>query len=256
MLVLDRVTRRFGVTVAVSNVSVEIEPGSFVGVVGRSGAGKSTLLRMINRLIDPSEGRIAFDGVDVTALRGRQLREWRARAAMIFQQFNLSPRLDVLTNVLVGASTDIPQARRLFQLYTKTERLRAAAALDDLDLLEKALARAERLSGGEQQRVAIARALMQRPRLILADEPIASLDPRNARVVMDTLKRINVERGITVLCNLHSLEMTRSYATRAIGLRQGRVVFDGPIAGLTDTAAAEIYGGMIGSEPEELSVAA
>jgi len=242
MLVFDRVTRRFGDTVAVAGVSLEIGPGSFVGFIGRSGAGKSTLLRMVNRLINPTEGRILFDGVDVTSLRGRRLREWRARAAMIFQQFNLAPRLEVFTNVMVGASVDIPQLRRLLCLYKQSERLRAAEALDDLGLLDKAFVRVERLSGGEQQRVAIARALLQRPKLILADEPIASLDPRNARIVMSTLQRLNSEHGITVLCNLHSLEVARRYAARAIGLRAGRVVFDGAISTLTDEAAAAIYG--------------
>jgi phosphonate transport system ATP-binding protein len=158
--------------------------------------------------------------------------------------------------VLVGASIDIPQSRRLFRLYTKTERLRAAEVLDDLGLLEKAFERAERLSGGQQQRVAIARALMQKPSLILADEPIASLDPHNARIVMDTLRRINRERGISVLCNLHSIEMARAYATHAIGLRHGQLVFDGPISALTDEAAAEIYGGNVIGDRDELSRAA
>jgi len=253
MLVLEGITRRFGEHAAVSDVSLTIAPGSFVAVIGRSGAGKSTLLRMINRLVEPSCGRIVFDGSDVTQLRGRALREWRSRAAMIFQQFNLAPRLDVLTNVLVGMSQEVPQIRRLLRLHWTRERLRAAERLDELGLLDKALTRAERLSGGEQQRVAIVRALLQRPDIILADEPIASLDPRNSAIVMDTLRRINRDRGITILCNLHSLEIARAYADRVIGLKSGRVVFDGPTTSLTPAAVTEIYGNF--SAAEELSVA-
>jgi phosphonate transport system ATP-binding protein len=256
MLQLTNIAKTFGSSSALKSVSIEIAPGQLVAVVGSSGAGKSTLLRIINRLVEPSEGTISFDGRDITEIKGHALREWRSQAAMIFQGFNLSPRLDVLTNVLVGASIDIPQTRRLFRLYNKAERLRAAEVLDDLGLLEKAFERAERLSGGQQQRVAIARALMQKPRLILADEPIASLDPHNARIVMDTLKRINRDRGISVLCNLHSIEIARAYASHAIGLQRGRLVFNGPISALTDEAAAQIYGGTVNSESDELSQAA
>ncbi|MDP3689722.1 phosphonate ABC transporter ATP-binding protein [Bradyrhizobium sp.] len=257
MLEISNLAKQFGTMQALDSVSIQVPPGQFVAVVGCSGAGKSTLLRLINRLVEPTSGAISFDGQNVSLLKGHQLREWRSRAAMIFQGYNLSPRLDVLTNVLVGASTSIPQARRLLRLYTKAERLRAAAVLDDLGLVEKAFERAERLSGGQQQRVAIARALMQKPKLILADEPIASLDPLNARVVMETLRRINVELGITVLCNLHSIETARMYASRAIGLRQGRLVFDGPISALTDEATSEIYGGTPAeAESDALSEAA
>jgi phosphonate transport system ATP-binding protein len=254
MLILEGVSRRFGAKSAVSDVSIEVRPGSFVGVIGRSGAGKSTLLRMINRLIDPTRGRVVFEDVDVTALRSHSLREWRARSAMIFQQFNLAPRLDVLTNVLVGKCSQVPQMRRLARLYWRAERLDAAAVLDDFGLLDKALQRAERLSGGEQQRVAIARALLQNPRIILADEPIASLDPHNAAIVMDTLRAINRERGITVICNLHSLDVARAYADRIIGLRDGQVVFDGPASALTQSAIATVYGDA--AEPGDRSIAA
>jgi phosphonate transport system ATP-binding protein len=256
MLRINDLSRQFGATRALDSVSLEIPRGQFVAVVGCSGAGKSTLLRLINRLVEPTAGAISFDGQNVSLLRGQALREWRSRAAMVFQGFNLSPRLDVLTNVLVGASTEIPQARRLFRIYTRAERLRAAEVLDDLGLIEKIFERTERLSGGQQQRVAIARALMQKPKLILADEPIASLDPHNARVVMDTLKRINRELGITVLCNLHSIETARAYATRAIGLHQGRLVFDGPTSALTDEATSQLYGNNVANEANALSVAA
>jgi phosphonate transport system ATP-binding protein len=241
MLAIAGVSRRFGTKAAVANISLEIGRGSFVGVIGRSGAGKSTLLRMINRLIEPSEGRILFDGTDVTALRGYGLRQWRANAAMIFQQFNLVPRLDVLTNVLLGRISRHGTVPSLFKRFSDAERARAIEALERLDLLGCAFQRAETLSGGQQQRVAIARALMQEPSIVLADEPIASLDPQNAERVMNSLKTINREDGITVLCNLHTIDAAREYSDRIVGLARGRVVFDGPPADLTAVAMREIY---------------
>jgi phosphonate transport system ATP-binding protein len=213
-----------------------------LGIIGRSGAGKSTLLRMINRLQEPSAGTIHFGDTNVTALRGRALRNWRASCAMIFQQFNLIPRLDVLTNVLVGRLNRRSTLSSLLGLFSAAERAEALAILDRFDLLETALMRAGQASGGQQQRVAICRALMQRPRLVLADEPIASLDPRNAQVVMDALRRINREDGLSVLCNLHHLDTARAYCDRILGLRAGRIVFDGPPDALTPAMAREIYG--------------
>jgi phosphonate transport system ATP-binding protein len=241
MLVVEDLTCRFGTKAAVDKASFSIAPGGFVGVIGRSGAGKSTLLRMINRLAEPSEGRILFEGVDVTALRGRELRQWRARSAMIFQQFNLVGRLDVLTNVLMGRLADMPSWRSLTQLWTEQDKARAMSALEQFDMGSLAAQRADQLSGGQQQRVAIARALVQDPDIILADEPIASLDPRNTRVVMDALLRINKHFGITVICNLHSLDLARTYCDRLIGMSAGRVVFDGAPAMLTDHIARELY---------------
>ncbi len=241
MLVVENLTCRFGAKAAVDSASFSIAPGSFVGVIGRSGAGKSTLLRMINRLADPSEGRILFDGVDITALRGRELRQWRARSAMIFQQFNLVGRLDVLTNVLMGRLAEVPTWRSLAQLWPDADRALALSALEQFDMASLAAQRADQLSGGQQQRVAIARALVQEPDIILADEPIASLDPRNTRIVMDALLRINKHFGITVLCNLHSLDLARSYCDRLIGMAAGRVVFDGAPETLTDHIARELY---------------
>jgi len=241
MLVVDGLTCRFGTKAAVDRASFSVEPGRFVGVIGRSGAGKSTLLRMINRLADPSEGRILFEGVDVTALRGRELRQWRARSAMIFQQFNLVGRLDVLTNVLMGRLAGIPAWRSLTQHWPEPDKALAMSALEQFDMAALAAQRADQLSGGQQQRVAIARALVQEPDIILADEPIASLDPRNTRIVMDALLRINKHFGITVLCNLHSLDLARSYCDRLIGMAAGRIVFDGAPAALTDRIARELY---------------
>jgi phosphonate transport system ATP-binding protein len=242
MLVLDGVTRRFGTHSAVSGVSLTIDAGSFVGVVGRSGAGKSTLLRMINRLVEPTSGSIVFEGSDVTRLSGAALREWRARCAMIFQQFNLVGRLDVLTNVLIGRIAEVPTWRTLMSLWTEVDRGIALSALEQFDIASLAAQRADQLSGGQQQRVAIARALVQEPDLVLADEPIASLDPRNTRIVMDALLRINKHFGITVICNLHSLDLARSYCDRVVGMAAGSVVFDGAPAALTDAAARELYG--------------
>jgi phosphonate transport system ATP-binding protein len=242
MLVVEHVSRRFGAKTAVSDVSFQVDRGSFIGVVGRSGAGKSTLLRLINRLIEPSDGRILFDGTDVTALQGQELRNWRARAAMIFQQFNLVGRLDVFTNVLMGRLASVPPWRSLLLLWPAEDKAIALSALEQFDIAALAAQRADQLSGGQQQRVAIARALVQEPQLILADEPIASLDPRNTRIVMDALLRINKQFGITVICNLHSLDVARTYCDRLIGMAAGRIVFDGAPERLTDAVACEIYG--------------
>lgn len=241
MLEVDGLTCRFGTKTAVDNASFAIEPGRFVGVIGRSGAGKSTLLRMINRLENPTGGRILFEGVDVTALQGRDLRRWRARSAMIFQQFNLVGRLDVLTNVLMGRLAGVPLWRSLAQLWPHDDKAMAISALEQFDMMPMAAQRADQLSGGQQQRVAIARALVQQPDIILADEPIASLDPRNTRIVMDALLRINKHFGITVICNLHSLDLARTYCDRLIGMSAGRVVFDGAPVELTDSIARELY---------------
>jgi phosphonate transport system ATP-binding protein len=246
MLELQGLTRRFGAVTAVNQVNLTIPDGQMVGVIGRSGAGKSTLLRMINRLTEPSEGRIVYGGKDVTALRGAALRRWRTDCAMIFQQFNLVQRLDVLTNVLVGRLNHRPgvmgTVTSLLKMFTPMERAMAIQALDRFDLAEVALQRADTLSGGQQQRVAICRALLQEPRLILADEPIASLDPRNAKTVMDALRQVNREDGLTVLTNLHHLTTARQYCDRIVAMQAGRVMFDGTPAELTAARVQEIYG--------------
>jgi phosphonate transport system ATP-binding protein len=242
MLEISHVNRVFGTKRAVDNVSLRIEKGSFVGVIGRSGAGKSTLLRMINRLQDVSSGTISWNGQDVTALKGQALRDWRASCAMVFQQFNIVGRLDVMTNVLMGRLNHTTQMRSLLKLWTPEDRAIAVSALEQFDMTAMAGQRAESLSGGQQQRVAIARALVQEPEIVLADEPIASLDPRNTRIVMDSLQRLNKHFGITVLCNLHDLDIAKDYCSRLIGMAQGRVVFDGAPEDLTESAARELYG--------------
>jgi phosphonate transport system ATP-binding protein len=242
MLDVRNLTKRYANVTAVDDVSLRVDGVGMVGIIGRSGAGKSTLLRCINRLSDPSEGAVMFDGVDVTALTGRDKRAWQRDCAMVFQQFNLVPRLDVMTNVLMGRLNTTATPKSLFKLFSADERREALLALDRLGIAETALQRAETLSGGQQQRVAIARALMQKPRMVLADEPIASLDPLNAQIVMQALRSIYEQDGITVVCNLHTLDTARSYCERVIGMAEGRVVFDGPVAELTDAKVREIYG--------------
>ena len=239
---LHGVTRQFGDTRAVDNVSLEIAQGQFVGVIGRSGAGKSTMLRLVNRLIDPTQGSISYDGVEITGLKGRALRSWRRDCAMIFQQFNLVDRLDVLTNVLIGRLAEHGFLSSMAMRFSDEERTMALMALDRLDLVPQALQRAGTLSGGQQQRVAIAKALVQQPKIMLADEPIASLDPANATRVMDGLKAINRDEGITVLVNLHTLDTARAYCDRIVAMRAGRVMFDGTAAQLTDGVVRDIYG--------------
>ncbi|MGQ0525067.1 MAG: phosphonate ABC transporter ATP-binding protein [Betaproteobacteria bacterium] len=256
MLKVEGITKRFGSLVAVDNLSFEVPQGQMLGIIGRSGAGKSTLLRVMNRLIDPDAGRIlapdvpAPDG-DVCALSGRELRRWRQQCAMVFQQFNLVPRLDVLTNVLMGRLSYQPTVRSIFKLFTPQERALAVMTLDRVEMAPHILKRADTLSGGQQQRVAIARALVQEPRFLLADEPIASLDPRSAARVMEILRTINREDGITVICNLHTLDTARTYCDRIIGMRTGRKVFDGLPRALDQNKVREIYGVEEGDELDE-----
>jgi phosphonate transport system ATP-binding protein len=242
VLELKNVTRRFGTRTAVDAVSFALDRAGFIGIIGRSGAGKSTLLRMVNRLTDASEGQILFKGSDVLALKGAEMRAWQSQCAMIFQQFNLVPRMDVVSNVLHGLLNRRGTMVTLFNLWPQDDILRALAILDRLGIADQAAKRAEALSGGQQQRVAIARALCQDPAVILADEPIASLDPMNAQVVMDALRRIHEEDGRMVIANLHTLDTARRYCDRVIGMRDGKVVFDGTPDQLTTNAARDIYG--------------
>jgi phosphonate transport system ATP-binding protein len=242
MLHIEALTKRFGDRAAVDRVTIEVDRPIMLGIIGRSGAGKSTLLRMINRLTDSSEGRIVVEGRDVTALTGRAMRDWQSQCAMIFQQFNLVPRLDVVSNVLHGTLNRRSTLATMFSLFPKEDIHRAIGILDRLGIAEHAAKRAEALSGGQQQRVAIARAVMQDPKIVLADEPIASLDPMNAQLVMDDLRRIHEEDGRMVICNLHTLDTARKYCDRVVGMRGGRVVFDGTPAQLTTGVARDIYG--------------
>jgi phosphonate transport system ATP-binding protein len=259
MLRLESVTKNFGAMTAVDSIDLEVPRGQLLGVIGRSGAGKSTLLRMINRLGESSSGKILFeddDGktIDVNSLTGQELRDWRTHCAMIFQQFNLVLRLNVISNVLMGRINYNSLLKTMFVMFSPAERAFAIRALDRLDVSGQALQRADTLSGGQQQRVAIARALVQEPKILLADEPIASLDPRNAQIVMDALQTINKEDGITVICNLHTLDTAKKYCDRVIGMKLGKMIFDGHPSELTDEMARDIYMGG-DEEDEEFSAA-
>jgi phosphonate transport system ATP-binding protein len=234
-------------------INLTVARGEFVGIIGLSGSGKSTLLRCINRLIEPSSGSIyvplsfvaerSDSGAltNVIDLNRSQLRVLRRRIGMIFQQFNIVRRLSVVDNVLCGGLGYISITRGALRRFTKDEKRKALSNLKRVGLLEHAYRRADELSGGEQQRVAIARTLMQEPALILADEPVSSLDPKLSRVILDTLKRICREDGITALVSLHTLELTRAYADRVVGLKQGRVFFDAQTQELTDAVVHELY---------------
>ena len=242
MLTVTDLTCRFGPRTAVDSASFTLDRPMFLGIIGRSGAGKSTLLRMLNRLTDATSGTVQFEDRNILTLTGRAKRDWQGRCAMIFQQFNLVPRLDVASNVLHGTLSRRSTLTALFNLWPEADILRALDILDRLGIADQAPKRAEALSGGQQQRVAIARALMQDPAIILADEPIASLDPMNAQLVMDTLRRIHDEDRRTVIANLHTLDTARRYCDRVIGMRDGRIVFDGTPDQLTTGAARDIYG--------------
>ncbi|TCP23176.1 phosphonate ABC transporter ATP-binding protein [Rhodovulum adriaticum] len=242
LLSVENVTKVFGRNTAVDNVAFSVDKPAFVGIIGRSGAGKSTFLRMVNRLTDATAGAIHFDGRDVLSLKGAEKRAWQSDCAMIFQQFNLVPRMDVVSNVLHGTLNRHSALATMFNLYPTSDIHRAIDILERLGIAEQAAKRAEALSGGQQQRVAIARALMQDPKIILADEPIASLDPMNAQVVMDALRRIHEEDGRMVVANLHTLDTARRYCDRVIGMREGRIVFDGTPEQLTTGVARDIYG--------------
>ncbi len=253
MLRLEALTKNFGDMTAVDSIDLEVPQGQLLGVIGRSGAGKSTLLRMINRLGESSSGKILFeDGgktIDVNALTGQELRNWRAHCAMIFQQFNLVLRLNVISNVLMGRINYNSTLKTMLSMFSPAERAFAIRSLDRLDVSGQALQRADTLSGGQQQRVAIARALVQEPKILLADEPIASLDPRNAQIVMEALNTINKEDGITVICNLHTLDTAKKYCDRVIAMKLGKMVFDGHPSELSDELARDVYMG--GDEGDE-----
>jgi len=233
-------------------VSFRVEQGEFLGIIGSSGAGKSTLLRCINRLIEPTSGQLLIpksvflphaDGarVDVPRLARRELRLLRRRVGMIFQQFHIVKRLSVIENVLSGGLGYQSGLKSCLRLFSRAERGRALMNLKRVGLLSHAYKRADELSGGEQQRVAIARTLMQSPAIILADEPVSNLDPKLSRVILDILKRVCCEDGITALVSLHTLDLTREYADRILGLREGQVVFDGPTRDLTEVVVEKIY---------------
>lgn len=235
---------------ALKGVSLAIPRGQFVVVVGLSGAGKSTLIRTVNNLVVPSAGNVLVDDVDVTGARGRKLRQIRSDIGMIFQTFNLVKRSGVLRNVLAGRLGDVPAWRGVLGAFPREDIAYAHECLARVGIPEKAFVRADALSGGQQQRVGIARALAQKPSVMLADEPVASLDPPTSHSVMSDLKRIAREDGITTIVNLHFIDMAREYADRIVGMRDGLVVFDGTPDEATDQAFEDIYGRPIDREKD------
>lgn len=232
-------------TRALSDVSVAVPEGDFIAVIGLSGAGKSTFLRCLNRLVDPSEGSIVVGERDVAKLRGRSLQHYRRTVGFIFQQFNLVQRLSVLDNVLNGRLGYHATWRGLLGMYTESDRALALSAIHDVGLAGKEEARVDTLSGGQQQRVAIARAMAQEPQLILADEPMASLDPRLSDVILGILRDYNEARGVTVLVNIHVLDLAKRYAKRVLAFNKGELVFDGPVTSLDDALETRIYAGSL-----------
>ncbi|MBI2845694.1 MAG: phosphonate ABC transporter ATP-binding protein [Chloroflexi bacterium] len=243
MLQIEHLTKIYDPYVlAVDDISFTVPEGQFLVLIGLSGSGKSTLLRCINRLVEPTSGRVIWKGVDITALPEGELRRMRRRVAMIFQQFNLVKRSSVLTNVLAGRLGYINPAWSLVNHFPRTEVGRAMQMLDRVGIADKAQVRADELSGGQQQRVGIARALMQQPEVILADEPVSSLDPATSHSILHHLEVLNKEEGITILCSLHFLSLARRYADRIIALKAGKMVFEGPPAEIDEKRFKEIYG--------------
>jgi len=243
-LVVEHLTKVYarGEVLALDDVSFSVKRGEFLVIIGLSGSGKSTLLRCINRLIEPTAGRVIFDGIDVTAASARELREVRKRMPMIFQQFNLVKRSSVLTNVLSGRLGYISPWLTAVRRFPRNDIQAALANLERVGIPEQAYKRADELSGGQQQRVGIARALMQGPQLLMADEPVASLDPATANSIFRYLEEINHQEGVTVLCSLHFLSLARRYGSRILALKDGKIVFEGLPSEIDEIRFKEIYG--------------
>lgn len=229
-------------TEALRNVSATIEQGEFVTIIGLSGAGKSTMLKCINKIEDLSYGDLTVNGILTNDLVGKDLRTFRRKIGMVFQSFNLINKTTVLRNVLTSRVADMPLWKTFLGIYSKQDKIVALEALNKVGILEKAYIRADQLSGGQQQRVALARTVAQEPNIILADEPVASLDPITAKQVMDDFKRINKDENITIIANMHHVDLALQYATRVIGIRGGEIVFDGPVGKVTDDILTHVYG--------------
>ncbi|MEM9950356.1 MAG: phosphonate ABC transporter ATP-binding protein [Chloroflexota bacterium] len=243
MLIIENLTKIYDNGFkALDNVSFEVPDQQFVALIGLSGSGKSTLLRCINRLIEPTSGRIIWNGQDITAISDEEIRYLRRRMGFIFQQFNLVKRSKVITNVLSGRLGYVNPLFSLFNYFPSDDHQKALANLERVGIGNQAYKRADELSGGQQQRVAIARALMQNPELMLADEPVASLDPATSHGVMKYLEDLNKEDGLTILCSLHFLSLARTYADRVIALKDGKLEFDGSPAEIDNARFKEIYG--------------
>ena len=227
------------------DVNLEIKDGEFVAIIGRSGAGKSTLIRTINKMHDITGGSLTVGDINVSSLKGKELRKFRRNVGMIFQSFNLVDRMSVINNVLTAFVPELSPIRSIFGIYPKEYKIKALESLEKVDILDKAYVRADNLSGGQQQRVALARTLAYNPNIILADEPVASLDPINARSVMSYFKRINEEMKITILLNIHHVDLALEYATSVIGIKDGQIIYHGPSKDVNDKILTQIYGDSI-----------
>ena len=251
MIVFDHVSKVYpNGTVGLDDVNLTIGDGEFVAIIGRSGAGKSTLLRAVNRMHPITSGKLTVNGTDVSTLSGKSLRQFRRGIGMVFQSFNLVTRTTVIRNVLSACVPDMPFWRVLLGIFSKEDKIKALECLDKVGILDKAYMRADQLSGGQQQRVALARTLAQNPNIILADEPVAALDPVTAKQVMQDFVRINKEMGISILLNIHHVELALEYADRIIGIRAGKIVYDGP----SDKVDAAVLASVYGDDGEEESV--
>ena len=252
MIIFNKVSKVYpNGTVGLSDVDLTIKDGEFVAIIGRSGAGKSTLLRSVNRMHQITGGTLLVDGVDVSGLKGKSLRRFRRGIGMVFQSFNLVTRTTVIKNVLSARVPDMPFWRVLLGVFSRADKLAALEALDKVGILDKAYIRADQLSGGQQQRVALARTLAQNPKIILADEPVAALDPVTAKQVMEDFVRINKEMGISILLNIHHVELALEYVDRIIGIRAGKIVYDGPAEKVDQQVLSSIYGDELPREEAE-----
>lgn len=227
---------------ALSDINLTINEGEFIAIIGLSGAGKSTILRTINRMHEISEGTIEMNGVDISTHKGKKLRQFRSQIGMVFQSFNLVNRTTALNNVLTSKAAKMSTIATLFGKYSHKDKLNALECLDKVGLFDYAYTRVDQLSGGQRQRVALARTLAQKPKIILADEPVASLDPVTAKDVMDDFKNINEEFGITIFANMHHVDVALEYATRVIGIKDGKIVFDGKPQLVNEEVLEQIYG--------------
>ena len=243
MIQFDHVSKVYpNSTVGLDDVNLTIQDGEFVAIIGRSGAGKSTLLRSVNRMLHITSGTLMVNGINVSTLSGKSLRRFRRGIGMVFQSFNLVTRTTVIKNVLSACVPDMPFWRVLLGIFRREDKMKALESLDKVGILDKAYIRADQLSGGQQQRVALARTLTQDPQIILADEPVAALDPVTARQVMQDFVRINKEMGISILLNIHHVELAIEYADRIIGIRAGRIAYDGPSKQVDQAVLNAIYG--------------
>ena len=243
MIIFDHVSKVYpNGTVGLDDVNLTIQDGEFVAIIGRSGAGKSTLLRAVNRMHEITGGTLTVNGTNVSGLRGKSLRRFRRGIGMVFQSFNLVTRTTVIQNVLSACVPDMPFWRVLLGIFRREDKITALESLEKVGILDKAYIRADQLSGGQQQRVALARTLAQDPKIILADEPVAALDPVTAKQVMQDFVRINKDMGITILLNIHHVELAIEYADRIIGIRAGQIVYDGPAKAVDQAVLDRIYG--------------